>query len=249
MSIIVSAYFKIPSKVSHDFYLEHLQRFLSGIKSHIDFFTTSDLVPLLTSYRGTLPITFHIINPLNDFVAFQVYGYDFWKTQCSIDIEKYHTPEVAAVWYEKKEFVKKIITIYKNNDPSFNKPIIWCDAGCVRDNKWLDIIHSFGKNTDNIPPQKLLMQTFSELPKNKEFYMYPDSYIAASIIAGYPDVWSVCSKLYDKTLVSYIMNNTCCNSDQYIWASTINAHPELFELIIVKECVNKWFYFLEYLSV
>ena len=74
MALIVSAYFKIPSKASHDFYLEHLQRFLSGIKSHVEFFTTPDLVELLTKMRGNLPITFHVMNSINELNAFKYFG-------------------------------------------------------------------------------------------------------------------------------------------------------------------------------
>lgn len=247
MSIIVSAYFKIPSKASHEFYLDHLQRFLKSITTHIEFFTTADLVPILSQMRGNLPIHFNIMDSINDLNAFKFYGYDFWKKQCSIDVEKYHTPEVAAIWYEKKEFVKKIIDMYRIHDPSFNQPIIWCDAGCVRDDAWLNIIHSFGKNIQAIPENKLLMQTLNTIP-NKEYFMFPDTYIAASIIAGYPNTWNICSESYNNTIIKYNTKNICCNSDQYVWASTINAYPELFELIPVKPCINKWFYFLEYLS-
>jgi len=249
MSIIVSAYFKIPSKASHEFYLEHLQRFMSGILSHIEFFTTSDMVPLLTMMRGNLPIKFHVMDSIYELNAFKNFGYDFWKKQCIIDVEKYHTPEVAAIWYEKKEFVKKIINIYKSTNDNFYTPIIWCDAGCIRDNKWLHIINTFGQNINAISSNKLLLQILNNIPKEKEYFKYPDTYIAASIIAGYPDTWIQCSELYDNTVIKYNKNNVCCNSDQYIWASTINSNPDLFELIQVKECINKWFYFLEYLSI
>jgi hypothetical protein len=258
-SIIVSAYFKIPSKASHEFYLEHLNRFLTSIKSHIEFFTTSDLVDTLRKMRGVLPIRFHIVDSIDTFEAFKKFGRLFWEKQCYIDSEPYHTPEVAAIWYEKKEFVKKIIAIYSSGDNSgdnsgdssvsFNKPIIWCDAGCVRDNNWLPIIESFGANTTNIPKDTLLLQTLDTIPQDKVYFNFPDTYIAASIIAGYPKTWNICSELYDNMIIKYTMNNICCNSDQYIWASTVNQNPEMFTLIPAKPCINKWFYFLEYLSL
>ena len=248
MAIIVSAYFKIPSKASHEFYLEHLKRFLTNIKTNIVFFTTPDLVETLQHIRGDLPINFQLINSIYDIVAFKRYGYDFWQKQCNIDVEKYHTPEVAAIWYEKKEFIKKTIQLYKSNDPSFNTPLIWCDAGCVRDNNWINIIKSFGSNINVIPKNKLLLQTFKDIPINKKFFMFPDQYLAGAIITGYPETWLICSDLYDKTLKNYENYNICCNSDQYLWASTVNDNPDNFELIHVKECINNWFYFLEYLS-
>ena len=74
MTVIVSAYLKIPSKASHEFYLSHLNLFFNGIKSNIVFFTTADLIPLFSKMRGNLPIDFQIINSINDLVAFEKYG-------------------------------------------------------------------------------------------------------------------------------------------------------------------------------
>jgi len=262
MSIIVSAYFKISSKQPHDFYIPHLYRFLTNIKNPIIFFTTPDLVNEFKKMRGNLPIHFIIMNTIYELNAFKNYSYDFWVEQGKIDIEKIHTPELAAIWYEKKEFVKKAILFVdnmndeiKNSNENSNKynlntsmPFIWCDAGCVRSNDWCHQIQSFGNQIDLIPKNKLMFQLLNDLPK-KDFFIYPDVYIAGAIICGYKDSWIKYSDLYDETIKYYVKNNICVNMDQYIWASTILKYPDYFETCSVKyNTIDNWFFFLSYLS-
>ena len=262
MSIIVSAYFKIPSKQNHDFYLPHITRFLKYIKNPIIFFTTPDLKTEFEIIRGNLPINFIIINSIYDINAFKIYGYEFWIEQCKIDNPKVHTPELAAIWYEKKEFVKKAILFVENmndinnmnyiNNNKYNlnttMPFIWCDAGCVRYDSWSPKIQSFGNKINLIPKDKLMFQLLNELP-HKQFFVYPDVYIAGAIICGYKDSWIKYSDLYDNMIKKYVTHKICVNVDQYIWASTILEHPECFEACIVKyETIDKWFFFLSYLS-
>jgi hypothetical protein len=260
MSIIVSAYFKIPSKASHQFYIPHITRFLKNIKSPIIFFTTPDLKNEFAIIRGNLPIYFILINSIYDINAFKIYGYEFWNNQCKIDPEKYHTPELCAIWYEKKEFVKKAINFVEtiendNNDNNVNKynlninmPFIWCDAGCVRSDDWIPEIYTFGDKINVIPKDKLMFQLLNNLP-NKEFFIYPNIHIAGAIICGYKDSWINYTYLYDDMIKNYVNNNICVNMDQHIWASVVLKNPEYFELCNIKyDTFDKWFFFLSYLS-
>jgi hypothetical protein len=261
MSIIVSAYFKIPSKAPHEFYIPHITRFLKYIKNPIIFFTTPDLKQEFEILRGDLPIHFILINSIYDINAFIKYGYNFWLNQCKIDVEKYHTPELCALWYEKKEFVKKAILFVDNIDINDNKynlntniPFIWCDAGCVRSNDWIHMIKSFGNKINVIPKDKLMFQLINKIP-NKDFFVYPDNYIAGAIICGYKDSWINYTDLYDKMITNYVNNNICVNSDQYIWVSVILKNPDYFQLCkyyefynIIYNKIDKWFFLLGYLS-
>lgn len=248
MSVIVSAYFKIPSKKSHAFYLPHLNRFMRSIQNHVVFFTTPDLIDMFKVMRGTLPMTIVPINSIYDIVAFKKYGYEFWKSQCEIDSEKYHTPELAAVWYNKKEFVKQAIEITLHMS---HFPYIWCDAGCVRDDRWqiISIIKTFGNRVSVIPKDKLLLQTLCDRP-TKIFFTDPDRFVAGAIIAGYRDTWNKCSDLYDATLAKYVEEKICCNSDQYVWATASLVYREHFECVKCDypDPVEDWFRFLSYLS-
>lgn len=261
MSIIVSAYFKIPSKAPHEFYIPHVTRFLKYIKNPIIFFTTPDLKKEFEILRGDLPIHFIIINSIYDINAFVKYGYNFWLDQCKIDVEKYHTPELSALWYEKKEFVKKAILFIENMDINDNKynlntkiPFIWCDAGCVRSDDWIHMIKSFGNKINVIPKDKLMFQLLKEIP-NKDFFVYPDVHIAGAIICGYKDSWFKYSDLYDDMIKIYVNNKICVNMDQHVWASVILKNPCYFKLCkyyefynIIYNKIDKWFFLLGYLS-
>ena len=225
-SIIVSAYYRIPSKQSHEFYVPHIKRFLSGIKNFIVFFTEIELVEEFTQMRGTLPIQF-----ITNHDIFRKRDKLFWEKQCEIDVEKYHTPELASIWFNKKEFVLRAIKIV-----GVNCPYIWCDSGCVR---YEQNINQFGLR-DIIPSDKLLLQSFKDIP-DEEFFRYPFVGIAGAIMAGYPKVWDKMSKLYDDMVDKYTENKICCNMDQYILASI--QKDEIFKIIIVHD----WFDFLNIL--
>jgi hypothetical protein len=67
-----------------------------------------------------------------------------------------HSPELYAIWYEKKEFVKRTI----ETNPFSSDKFIWCDAGCLRYPQWTPNVYNFGQEK-NIPDDKmLLLQVF-----------------------------------------------------------------------------------------
>ena len=127
-------------------------------------------------------------------------------------------------------------------------PFIWTDSGCVRSDKLIPKLYTFGNKTDLIPKNKIMFQLLNTFP-NKQFFVYPDVYIAGAIICGYKDSWINYSQLYDDMITVYLNNNICVNSDQYIWASLSLIHPDKFELCInTYNTIDKWFFFLSYLS-
>jgi len=238
--MIVSAYFRIPSKQPPSFYEPHLKRFFKGIPWPLIFFTTPDLVPLFKEWRGDLPIRFVEVDSVYEIAAFKKLGLDFWKEQCRIDPEKYHTPELCAVWYNKKEFVLEAIEM-----TNLDEPYIWCDAGCIRHDGW--DLTNFGSR-GVVPCDAILFQSFSETLPACPFFKFRDPFrdeykgVAGAIIAGYKDAWNAYSALYDEVLAEYTKNGVCCNSDQYITASAANKN-----CIIRLIKVNDWFDFLKIL--
>lgn len=243
MVIIVSAYFKIKSKQSHTFYVNHLKRFLGNIQQMLVFFTTPDLKEFILSLRGNLPITLIEVESVYSIAAFQKFPLEFWKKQCQIDPEKYHTPELAAIWFNKKEFVMEACNIIKRD-----VPYIWCDAGSIRHDSWIPIIHTFGNNTQLIPTNKLLLQLLITPDKKKLYFKHPDIHIAGAIIAGYKDTWVLTSGLYDAMVMEYSNLNIPVNMDQYIWMSAVQKNPEHFEVIVpIIQYIDAWFFFYDYL--
>lgn len=239
--IVVSAYFNIKSKKSHEFYMEQVKRFLSKIKQPIVFFTTPELIPELKSYRQNLPIQFIEVSNIYEIDAFKKYSLDFWKSQYEIDPEKYHSPELAAIWYNKKEFVLKVIDMYKD----FKGHFIWCDAGCIRNDDWN--LEKFGSNLPD--GSKISFQLINPIsyPESKLF-SYPDlPFIAGAIITGNSLAWKKHVINYDKIVQKYIDNNKTINSDQYIYQTSVLMYPNDYNLIYKIDCPDQWFFFLHYL--
>jgi hypothetical protein len=239
--IVVSAYFKIPSKKNHEFYMEQVKRFLSKMKQPIVFFTTPDLIPELSSYRQDYPIKFIQVSNIYELDAFKKYSLDFWKKQSDIDQEKYHTPELAAIWYNKKEFVLKVIDMYKD----FKGQFIWCDAGCIRNDNWN--LNNFGKNLPKHSKISLQLINNITIPDSKLFSYPNHPFIAGAIITGNASAWKKHSFNYDQIVQKYIDNNITINSDQYIYQTCILIYPDDYDLVYKIDSPDEWFFFLHYL--
>jgi len=239
--MIVSAYYKIPSKKPHSFYVAHLQRWIrSVINTPVLFFTTEDVKAEIESWGYPLShITFEILN-FSQLSGWSL-GADFWNRQKLRDPESYHTPELAVVWYEKKEFVRRAIEKFPNENI-----FIWCDAGCIR-NDLSEITARNGFGTRRLlDDDKIHLQYIRTIPVEK-FYKYPTICIAGAIIAGNKTAWLSHCILYDSVIREYDRNNVCVNMDQYIIKSCVDLNPLLYTLEKPNNTLDKWFFFLGYL--
>lgn len=237
--IIVSAFFKIPSKQPYDFYREHLRRWFRAVSSDVIFFTSQDVWDDIQQFGIDLRwITPQIMN-ICDWKAWEL-GMDFWRRQMERDPEKYHTCELAAVWYEKKEFVKRAMDLIEAD------VYIWCDAGCVRNDISEGAMQQFGKRGIQINDNRLHIQCISSLPY-KPFYHYPDCKYAGAIQAGNRTAWLQYDQLYRRVIQEYDVSQVSCNSDQYVLASCYDLNSELFyeHRPSSQSFVDPWFFFLE----
>jgi hypothetical protein len=239
-TVIVSAFFKIPSKKSYTFYYMHLYRWFRAISSSVIFFTTHDVWQDIVSMGHDLSnVQFHFMS-VDDFKAWEL-GKDFWNRQTERDIEKYHTVELAALWYEKKEFVKRAMNI---SDADL---FIWCDAGCVRNDISERAMMKFGSRNAPINDDRIHIQQIAQLPYNK-FYVYPATKYAGAIIAGNRTAWINFEMIYRIVMFEYDENKISCNSDQYVMASCNDRMPNFFmEHMAPVSQIDHWFFFLEVL--
>jgi hypothetical protein len=245
--MIVSCYFRLPHNQTHSLneYNEWIPKFLENTPAPIIFFTTPDLIPWLTSMRPpNYPIQFITYNSIHEIESIQKYGFDFWVKQCELDEEKFHCPELLAIWNNVPAFVIRAAEIFIGNEP-----FIWAYAGCVRTEKWYPYLQTFGMEFSRIPKKKLLLQLLQPLPEDFKFFKSPDWYIAGGISAGYKNAWIKCGKHYDEMITKYVESNVCVSQDQYIWASCVQLHPEDFETVLPCPSPYPWFFFFKYLSI
>ena len=238
-TLVVSAYYKIPSKASHAVYTDYLRRFFRSIRCSVLFFTSADLVDELRSMTPpSSPVRFCVVERA-DWVAWNK-GRAFWDRQKARDVEAYHTPELAAVWYEKKEFVSRAMEM---PDYAAFDVFIWCDAGCVRDDSSEEALCSFGLRNAPLHDGKLHVQQI-KTPALKAFYSFPDVRIAGAILAGNRAAWSLVRYLYEVALEDYDAAGVSGNSDQYVLARCIDQSPSQFSCWPNCTSLDRWFFFL-----
>ena len=238
---IVSAYFKIPGKNSHEWYIPHLVRFFRSIRGNVVFFTTPDVIDDIQKYTTVDRVRIVYMNFEDCYALGRVWGREFWERQYSRDSERYHSPELGVIWYEKREFVKKAIDIV---DASV---YIWCDAGCVRDELSEKARVVFGKRAVfNADDGRIHLQII-EPACDFNFYVYPNVFVAGAIICGNKSAWTSYRTVYDDMLMKYDKYRIPGISDQYITQSCIREQPELFVLHAEESIINKWFKFLHLL--
>jgi hypothetical protein len=240
MTCIVSAYYKIPSKSSHETYIPHLIRWFRsvGTAPNVHFFTTDDVRAELEALTDTGTVVFHSL-PFEQLTAMTQWGRAFWERQYARDPERYHSPELAMIWYEKRHFVRRVM----ETEPS--SVYIWCDAGCVRDEDSERAARSFGRREQALADTIHLQQIDNQ--PTKPFYAYPDTFIAGAILVGTRSAWDRYTQMYDSCLNAYDCAGVSAVSDQYITSSCVMQAPDLFTLHPERTHVNMWFKFLELL--
>ena len=237
---IVSAFFKIPSKQPYSTYQPYLNRFFRSIRCQTIFFTSQDVFQDIESMGHNLSLITFVIMTMDECKAWER-GREFWNRQKERDPERYHTTELAAIWYEKKEFVLRALSL------SDADQFIWCDAGCVRNDESERAFIHFGcrgmpLNDDTLHIQHIRIQPY------RPFYVYPEYRFAAAIMAGNRTAWKQYKSIYDVVLTDYDKEGISGTSDQHIMGSCYDRQPSFFTTH-TPTCthIDHWFFMLEIL--
>lgn len=249
-SIIVTAYYKIPSKQSHSWYSNYLRKYFEQL-NHLKkiFFCNKEIYDELIH---TIPInnTIFYILEFDDLPILKKYPSSIWETMLQYDVEKYHTKELGIIWACKKEFLNLAQTKY----PSYNW-YIWMDAGYIRDDKWNMFTIDFTNRgaLDEFSPGVYLPAIEKHIEK-KTFYKYPDIFFAAGMIVAHKNYIQLLVDEYDKMLDLYINHKQSITSDQYIFSSLFSSGLHNNWLHVIKyddlseylrsAFSDKWFFLL-----
>ena len=241
---VVSAYFPMKSKFSETHYLEWIQ-FWKNVDCNLVFFTSKEFAHIIEYLRrDKRDKTRIILMELNDLVAFQKYGSDFWINQTQLDHEHYHTPSLYAIWYEKKEFVRKAIELNHFGSEKF----VWCDAGICRNKEWLQLTKSFA-NGVRIPNDKFLILRITDFENEKDLQYI--NCVGGGVLAATKDNWIKFADDYDVVMKEFIDNNKFVGKDQTIIATMYLRNKDFFTLFPSYKSLNDfdtWFSILFYLS-
>ena len=220
---IVSAYFNIQSKFSHNQYIKWMKNLMS-VNDAMVIFTEEKYVDMIQTMRVHAP-TKIISTTIEDFKSFKDYGEKYWLDQHDKDPEKaihknYH---LYCIWNEKSNFIKQTIDI----NPFKSHFFAWMDIGYLR-------VPSYnGKTLIRTIPSDLS----GVLLLNVGDIMKKNTYIGGGFIGGYiSDLKLWHDKFYDNKLIY---------KDQPIMTSVCNKNPTLCYLVKAKSSKwdrDPWFY-------
>jgi hypothetical protein len=239
---IVSCYFKIPNKRNHEWYKKYVENFLTHVNQECIFWTTEDVKQEFKTIANP-NVSFMVVDEIPNSKDFNM---EFWQQQVDKDIERYHTPELAQIWYLKRFFVLESAK-QKQRDPLHK--YIWCDSGCVRSQIGIESLWNFGARYQlqdhKIHLQTLPPQLHEQVYDNFTYYVYPSIYIGCAIMFGSQEAWFVYNAMYNEVLKSYNNVGISATSDQYVTMSCLKKANSLFVLHKSEVIDDPWFQFLE----
>lgn len=254
--IIVSAYYDIPNKFNHAFYLDNIRRFFIFLfPKKIIFFCSQKVHQEIKSLieEKYLQNTQFIIKEFNNLPKLIKFPKEFWEKHIELDEEKYHTFELGLIWASKEEFLKEAMELYPSDDWFF-----WIDAGCIRTDKWFKYSDDF-LNRGSLPLDPgIYIEELNPIPSDRELFRYEQGkyYIAGGLILCHRKCINDFIKEYDLTLAKYDYYGLTVIDDQYILLSIINSGSlkEYFHTIRFYElsaqtqieCPDQWMFFLMY---
>jgi hypothetical protein len=235
---IVSAYYKIPSKKSHEAYMEFLKGFFAFTKRPILFFTEEALVKELDKISEQ-NVEF-AVQPFNEMDVFTEYPSKFWKEQIKRGKEEDVTWQLAALRANKKHFLDRASEIKK--DANW---FIWVDAGCIRLPHWAPIMRDFTVRNRFQEPG-IYMQLLKAPKPEENFFKAPAVHVAGAILLAHRDYIKPYIEEYNATLDCYDSLKIPAQ-DQYIMASIKQPWVHKVEIPRGQLFPNDWLFFLAYI--
>lgn len=224
-----------------------MEPFFSKTTFSLVLFTETELLPIFQHWcesRGNRLVLVGL--PFPQFRALEKYGADFWIQQKKKDHEESHTPELYCMWYEKKEFVRRAMDLFKVDT------YVWCDSGILRFPDWLEKMGRFPR-TDKLEAGKMtLLQVadFAEGDTSLTNFQHVNR-VGGGIQAADRETWIWWSEQYDVMMKNYITSNRFCGKDQSLMASIALAFPGRVALVkppLDLDGYSKWFWLLLWLS-
>ena len=253
---LVSAYYRIPSKQPHAFYVEHLRRFFRMFRDQrLVFFCDAAMRAELDTICGDVSWVTFIIQEFADLPILRKIPRAFWNATRKLDSEAYHTPELGILWASKKEFLRQAAATITTTASDW---FLWVDAGCIRTEDWEVDCKNFGTRRLYTMEPGVYLQCIQPIPAEKRHFRYPDVHIAGAIILAHRKYIDDFCKQYDDMVFEYIEKRIPFLMDQYVlasmvqrpdtpaWLRTISSAEELSEIDRLY-CVDIWFFFLMWL--
>lgn len=246
---VVSAFYPIRSKFPPEQYIQWISQFWPTTTCPLVWFCPPEVAPQFDAmFRQRPGPTLVWPLPFHEFAAFTRLCPAIWMHAWLQDPEqKIHTPDLYAVWFEKKEFVRRVIA----RNPFASSTFVWCDAGICRTPAWIPRLAATFPQEARIPRgQMLVLQIQDFLPEDLPA-SFTGNRIGGGILASDTAGWSAWYKEYDTMFMQMLLDNHFIGKDQTIMGSAILANPTLAKRVQPYSAltpVQKWFSLLFYLA-
>ena len=132
-STVISAYYHIHSKHSHEKYLSWMINFLT-LKDCLVVFVQPDLVDTIHALRPPAYPTIVIPRPLSSLHVNRAVSPEKWRRQEKLDPERQvgHSDKLYQIWNEKSNMIKLVADI----NPFDSQYFVWLDIGAIRHTRY-----------------------------------------------------------------------------------------------------------------
>jgi hypothetical protein len=245
---VVTAYYPIKSKFPSERYIHWISQFWPATDCPLVFFCPPEVAgPLEQLLRGRGGPTKVWPLPFSELAAFKRLCPALWLSSWLQDPEKdIHTPELYAIWFEKKEFMRRVIEA----NPFGSETFVWCDAGICRFPEWVPALRSFPR-AERIPRGRMLALQIQPFEAEDRLAGFTGNRIGGGILASDAAGWSAWYKAYDAMFMQMYLDGHFIGKDQTIMGSCILADTQIAQLVQPLERltpVQKWFSLLFYLA-
>ncbi len=263
--VLVTAYYKMPSKASSEQYIIWMENFLSLPNTRMVIFTDSEFEPLIRKLRCTninlQSKTRIIVKPFESLEMWKSPFIDIWSRAAFRDpeiIDKHHSKQLYALWAQKSYFVEEVISIKPFGESEW---VFWCDIGCCRDKTEMINIQSFPNDqltkilprdkmiVFQIPSQEPIDKTIDPVYKIPKIFLNSDSpsIIQGGFFGGHQSIWPKWCNEYKQLLLYFDSRNIFCGKDQTIMNTIYFLDPNSIHVIQANDTFgSEWFYFRYY---
>ncbi|KAJ1466231.1 hypothetical protein T484DRAFT_1600276, partial [Baffinella frigidus] len=226
---VVTAYFKISSKHTHEDYIGWMRNMLS-IQDAMVIFTSPGMVETIRGLRAhAMDKTLIFPMLLKDTKACRAFDESFWESQLDRDpeIATKHSGihyEVFCVWLSKSWFVTEAIRV----NPFLSDIFVWSDIGCFRDSQYTGDL--WIQHPEIIPSASMLMMAGIPPFSIDGDWVVKDLngiFIAGAQFGGRRDTWGRFHAAFEHTLRGYVEQSLFLGEDQALVQTTCMHHCNL----------------------
>ncbi len=248
MATVVSAYYKIPSKFSHERYMDWIANFMNLPMKKLIFTDENSFMSLFERWPPSEFLTYQFL-PISEF---EMSSHD-WTQDLARDHESNHSIELYKIWNEKLAFVRRAIEL----NPYGTDKFVWTDIGSFRDAEACQRFHTYPA-PEKIPDGKIVMlelEPFHESEKVgacrlDERFRFVNR-IGGGMIAGSKHGFLRFHRQHAEMVTEAKRLGVFAGKDQSLFAFCILRNPDLFQLVPAPprgSAYDPWMHLHEYLS-